>query len=138
LHLVTSGMIIRLVFISVIILTSYLVNGQVVVVNPDGTHTIAFLPESESAVGVVVNPDGTHTVVQRHGSIAIAIGGTGMHRAANTNSFDRQTTFWRPNKKYPVVRTTVPHSLIIDPLGNYTVAVMHATFAMLLIPSFIL
>jgi hypothetical protein len=132
-------MMTKILFISLLIASASVINGQVVVVNPDGTHTVAFLPESESAVGVVVNPDGTHTVVQRHGSIAIAIGGTGMHRVAvNTDPFERQTSFWRPNKKHAVVRTTGPHSLIIDPLGNYMLAVMHSTVAMLLIPSFVL
>lgn len=132
-------MITKILFISLLIASASIANGQVVVVNPDGTHTVAFLPESETGVGIVVNPDGTHTVVQRHGAIAIAIGGNGMHRVAiNTNPPERQTSFWRPNKKYSVVRTTGPHSLIIDPLGNHMLAVMHATVAILLIPSFIL
>lgn len=67
LNIVVSGMLLRYSFIICFIAITCLVNGQGIVVNPDGTHSVVH-------GNIVVNPNGTHSVV--HGNVVVNANGT--------------------------------------------------------------
>lgn len=55
-------------------------NGQtVVVVNPNGTHSIMIEPAQPGLPGIIVHPNGQHSAVYNVGVHAIAVGPDGRH-----------------------------------------------------------
>src|SRR5690242_17685819 len=70
----------KIFFITIFIAMAGLVNGQTVIVNPDGTHTIVVGGEQPGTPKIIIYPNGLTSVVQTTGATTVVVDPDGRHR----------------------------------------------------------
>jgi hypothetical protein len=134
LDLVVSIMLIKFFFISFFIGMVCLVNGQTVVVNPDGTHTIVL-------GSVIVHPNGQHSVVHTTGAHSVVVGPDGRHTViVGLDQPGSPKIVVHPDGRHSQVYSSGINTLVVGPNGTHTVYTqgltpvdLHVQLAMILL-----
>ncbi len=116
---------IKFLLLTIFITTAYLANGQTVIVNPDGTHSIA-IGGQEGSPTIIVNPNGTHTVVHKAGAHSIAVGPDGRHTViVGTDQPGSPKIIVHPDGKHSIIHPAGSNIVMISPHGLHTVLANH-------------
>jgi hypothetical protein len=126
LDVVVSGMIIRLLFISFFVATTCLVNGQTVVVNPDGTHSVMIGSQQTGSPGIIVHSNGQHSVVHKTGTHSVVVRPDGGHSVmVGSDQPGSPKIIVHLDGKHSVMHSTGAHSVVIGSDGAHCVMVNH-------------
>ena len=125
LDVVNSGMVIRFFFISFFVAMTCLVNGQTVIVNPDGTHSVVVGLDQPGTPKIVVNPNGSHSIIHTTGGAhSIVIVADGRHSVVfGLDQPGAPKIIVHPDGKHSVVHSTGTHSVMVGPNGAHVVMV---------------
>lgn len=122
LDLVVSGMMIRLLFIVCVVAIACRVNGQTVIVNPDGTHSVVIGSEQTGTPRVIVHPNGQHSVVHTTGSHSVVAGPDGRHTVVvGLDNPQSPRVIVYPDGRHATVHAAGTHSLVAGPDGRHTI-----------------
>ena len=122
-RLVVSGMI-KFLLTTILTTTACLANAQSVIVNPDGTHSIAIGGQG-GAPTIIVNPNGTHTVVHKSAGHSIAVGPDGKHTVVVGDDKPGPKVIVHPDGRHTVIHATETHTTITGPAGINTSLSQH-------------
>jgi hypothetical protein len=119
-------MIIRFLFISFFVATACLVNGQTIVVNPDGTHSVMIGSQQAGSPGIIVHSNGQHSVVHKTGAHSIVVGPDGGHSVmVGSDQPGSPKIIVHLDGKHSVMHSTGAHSVVIGSDGAHCVMVNH-------------
>lgn len=72
----------KLSILILMLFVNFIAKPQTVVVNADGTHSIAI---DNGSTSLIVNPDGSHTTVINNGNSSLIVNPNGMHSTVINN-----------------------------------------------------
>ena len=104
-----------LLIVSVFSLATAHVQAQTIVVNPDGTHTIAI---NHGATSTIINSNGTHSHAINHGNHTVIVNPNGTHSTAIHHG--GTSTIVNPDGTHSTAINHGNTSIIVNPDGSHS------------------